>query len=229
MPKGVYERKKGMKIFGPKLSPREDKAIAYFYTVRAWSQNRIAEKFYCGRKQVRDSLKRTGTSTDGRKSLPMEKNPAWKGGKRIDADGYVSIRMPDHPNSNGGYVLEHRLVMEKALGRFLDRKEVVHHKNGNKQDNHIENLLLFQNNGEHLGVELLGKKPRWTKAGLEKIRSRSIPSMKGISQSSPGSGVRTLRRKKIQEFLHETSDLQDSRLEVKLNLPPCYRKTHSKK
>ena len=74
---------------------------------------------------------------------------AWKGGSRVNR-GYVGIYMPSHPASKGnGYVLEHRLVMEKHLGRYLHRKEVVHHINGIKTDNRIENLELT-NNSEHV-------------------------------------------------------------------------------
>ena len=70
-------------------------------------------------------------------------SPVWKGGRIIDNMGYVRIYKPDHPYVNkGGRVLEHRLVMEKKLGRYLTKDEIVHHINGIKDDNRIENLQL---------------------------------------------------------------------------------------
>jgi uncharacterized protein (DUF1330 family) len=66
----------------------------------------------------------------------------WKGGKTVK-DGYILIRVPNHPNTHSNsYYPEHRLVMEKELGRYLDKEEVVHHVNGNKQDNRPENLVI---------------------------------------------------------------------------------------
>jgi len=74
-------------------------------------------------------------------------NKPRKGGRKIADKGYILIFSPYHPFRNGGkYVLEHRLVMEKHLGRYLVRGEGVHHKNGIKDDNRIENLVLFTRN-----------------------------------------------------------------------------------
>ncbi len=73
-----------------------------------------------------------------------KETPGWKNGKYTDkATGYCYIYQPFHPFAkNGRYVAEHRLVMEKHLGRYLTRDEVVHHLNGIKTDNRIENLKL---------------------------------------------------------------------------------------
>lgn len=87
-----------------------------------------------------------------------EANSRWRGGKRRiptrNGTGYyVYVYAPDHPEANGKtrkYIAEHRLVMEAHLGRCLSPLENVHHRNGIKDDNRIENLALVTH-ANHFG------------------------------------------------------------------------------
>lgn len=83
--------------------------------------------------------------------LKGDKNPMWKGGRQRTVQGYVLIHAPNHPHQQKNLVREHVLVVEQALGRYLNYgtndadSEVVHHINGTRDDNRLENLLLMRN------------------------------------------------------------------------------------
>jgi len=99
----------------------------------------------CGQ-EVRNRFKH-GHNSNGKT------HPSWRGGRRITYKGYVKVWMPDHPNcQSDGCILEHRLVMEHHLGRYLLPTEVVHHINHVKTDNRIENLRLFSSHSEHRSI-----------------------------------------------------------------------------
>ena len=67
-----------------------------------------------------------------------------KGYAKIDSCGYILILKHDHPNCNSaGYMKEHRLIMEQHLGRYLEKDEFVHHKDGNRLNNYIGNLEIL--------------------------------------------------------------------------------------
>ncbi len=84
----------------------------------------------------------------------LENNSRWRGGRKKH-EGYVLIRKPDHPHKNSqGYVYEHRLVVEKQIGRYLYSYEVVHHINKIKNDNQPKNLMGFRNRSVHQNFEV---------------------------------------------------------------------------
>ncbi len=84
-----------------------------------------------------------------RRGKPMN----YKGG-RTNHRGYIRLWMPDYTwgTTAKGYVLEHRYVMEQSLGRQLEKWEHVHHKNGLKDDNRLENLAIVMNVSHHGSV-----------------------------------------------------------------------------
>lgn len=89
-----------------------------------------------------------------------DKCPAWKGGRIRHNFGYILIHRPEHPSSDKrGYVLEHRLVMEKHIGRYLKSTEIVHHINEKRTDNRIQNLMLFPNIKSHLEYHRFNASP----------------------------------------------------------------------
>lgn len=99
------------------------------------------------------------------------KNPSWKGGKIKDKDGYIHVKKRNHPFSNkNGYIREHRLVMEKKIGRYLHRWEIVHHINNIPTDNRISNLMLLPNRSKHEKLHYRKPRKKMLKIVVEKRR-----------------------------------------------------------
>ncbi len=88
-------------------------------------------------------------------------SPSWRGGRAVKANGTILIMVARddffYPMAEkSGYAAEHRLVMAKFLGRCLQRWEIVHHKNGIRNDNRLENLEFIPDIGGHSRMHLKG-------------------------------------------------------------------------
>lgn len=81
-------------------------------------------------------------SKDGRGNPGVAKTHRDSTGRYITTNGYVKVRRDDILGPNK-WVLEHRFVMEQSLGRELVKGENIHHKDGNKQNNDLDNLELW--------------------------------------------------------------------------------------
>lgn len=112
------------------------------------------------------------------KAYVGENNPFWKGGRRLTKAGYVTLRMPSHPNAQSDKrVKEHVFVMSKHLGRPLRKGEIVHHKNGIRDDNRIENLELRIGNHPGLGCGRKAKKGSRVGYCIDYLRTYSPGSL----------------------------------------------------
>lgn len=113
----------------------------------------------------------TKCGNKGRRSYKRENHPLWKGG-RIKRQGYWYLYIGKQK-----YIAEHRIVMEKHLGRQLSSLETVHHINHNPSDNRIANLQLFATRGKHIKFahpEIMKELISANKKRAKKIRDQRL-------------------------------------------------------
>ena len=130
---------------------REETAKYCSRTCRRHSKE-TREKMSLSTMGERNPMKRIEVSSKFR----GDKNPAWSGGRTTHSKGYIYTYDPNHfETGTHKYILEHRKVMADFLGRSLLSQEDVHHKNGNKKDNRVENLVVLSKR-EHTTLHRLG-------------------------------------------------------------------------
>lgn len=145
-----YDMGYSMKEIGNILGYSTGTIHKYFHKYNIETRNWGSDNEYAKIK-ISNALKgRTSPNKDKKASdetkekMSIAKLKKGVGHKKKRSDGYIAIYFPDHPKSSvDGYILEHDLIMECYLGRWLKDNEVVHHINRDKTDNRIENLMLL--------------------------------------------------------------------------------------
>ena len=134
----IYDYLKKFNIVKPKANISKDK-LYKLYVEEELPIKDICKEFGVCHETIRKYLIKYKIKMRGKGQLKI------KGfGKTIYHNGYVYLYCPRYPNATKtGYIKEHRYIMEQHLGRYLTKDEVVHHINGDKKDNRIENLQLM--------------------------------------------------------------------------------------
>jgi DNA invertase Pin-like site-specific DNA recombinase len=134
----------------PTTKPGEIDRIRTMYKSGA-SQQRISLALGRSQSFVTRAMARSGIKARARAA--KEQHGQWKGGRWRKGDGYWCVKVADNDalaasmQNRNGYVLEHRLVMARSLGRALLATETVHHIDGDRSNNALGNLQLRQ--GKH--------------------------------------------------------------------------------
>lgn len=148
-------RKLGSKNKNPRLSEAQMKQLITSYEAGT-STIELGAKYGVHNATISTWLKNAGIARREKGFRRGEHHPGWVGGRHEGHDGYVRLwvtrdskyfSMAQKHSANGGYALEHRIVMAMLLDRPLEPHESVHHIDGNRQNNHIDNLQLRQ--GRH--------------------------------------------------------------------------------
>lgn len=144
---GVAIKPKGSRY--REFSEKEISDIVFLYQ-SGWSQAKIGEKYRAHQTIISQILRNQGIFPKSRLA-EGERHGMWRGGFASIA-GYRYVHLSaKHPFRSmahrSGYVAEHRLRMAETLGRSLLSSETVHHIDGNKLNNSLENLQLMQ--GKH--------------------------------------------------------------------------------
>lgn len=171
----AYCKRRGIRF--PKTRPKKaNEAEIERLLGLGQTQQQVAEALGLHPSTIERRAGRLGLQTARTGPRSGQGHPDWAGGRMLDKHGYVLVWAPMHPAARKtGYVLEHRLVLEAHLGRFLPAGSVVHHTDEHPHHNWPANLESFASNADHLRHELTGR--------AKPTPRKSIPGAYGSSQT----------------------------------------------
>ena len=144
--KGVTTNKNAIRSNATKKGMTDEEFKDYLiFEYKDNSIRQIAHKLNVTQVAIRKYFKKYNIPFKEKKDTYLRgaKAPNWNGGKHMH-NGYIEIYAPKHPHKNKrNCIYEHQKVMEDYLGRYLEKGEVVHHKDLCKTNNNIENLQLL--------------------------------------------------------------------------------------
>jgi hypothetical protein len=135
------------------INTLDKQEIIRLYTEYVLPSTDIAEIIGCSSVTILKILKSANVKiVDHRPKPSGAKNPCWKGGRR-KSNGYILIYSPNYHRAINNYVSEHLLVWEQSHNKKLPDGWIIHHLNGIKNDNRIENLVAMPRKSHiHLGT-----------------------------------------------------------------------------
>ncbi len=146
--KEIYGEKRSKKI--KEKIGRKSKGRKGYWKKKSLSKEhrRKISEYEKGKKVPKEVREKISRATSG------NKHTQWQGGEIYRQNYYyLHNSLLDYRKKNKGYTKRARIIMERKIGRNLKKGEIVHHINGNKTNDKIENLYLFHNKGSHTQYE----------------------------------------------------------------------------